>query len=650
MLVEDRQRVIEEIREVLSSQYGIAVRGTDEVNEVIKMAISRQIDLILINHWLPNSRYQGKKVDGLEIIRILRANPDISSTLPIVGFSRSYRVSPVDFLDSGADGYYSKNDVFSYPRNDVLLLRNKVRDFVYYLRKIFNRVKSQEFLPYESAEDLDSVLDFISKRHLENSYRYTSEEDVSSLWNKLKGDVGTFYFLENLCLLNILIRRDLGNGPGTVEYKLSPSYLNQNSPRLDPLPDDEKFNEKIQQLPSGQQELIKWIQSIIKSQQDISIADAALRHPAEDDVATYRRLENLRLLGFLSIPDVGTSRETIRYNFSLQYQKYINDHELIDGNLQPLDVVVAKITFDEPPETPQQLQFETVTVNASGQEIKTETHRASYYEEPLADNIPPLIMMGIPEGEFIMGSPEDERQRRYDREYSQHIVKVAPFWLAQAPVTNAQWNFVANLTQIQIELNSKDSDREDDHPVTNVSWYDAMEFCARLSRHTGRDYRLPSEAEWEYACRAGTKTPFHFGETISTQLANYYGKNTYADEPPGEYREKTILVKSFSPNAFGLYDMHGQVYEWCSDPWHDDYQNAPSDSRVFDERINNDNYYQKIPEHLAELLKDDRLRVRRGGSWSDVPGYCRSASRYWSDPDNASGNFGFRVACGGVRT
>ena len=325
-------------------------------------------------------------------------------------------------------------------------------------------------------------------------------------------------------------------------------------------------------------------------------------------------------------------------------KKDLNQIELL-----PLDVVVAKITFDEEPELPQQLEFETVTVNSSGKVIKTETYQASYYEQVLVENNPPLVMMGIPEGEFIMGSPETE-PRRHNSESPQHQVKVAPFWLAQTPITNAQWNFVANLPQIQRKLNSKESNREDDHPVTDVSWYDAMEFCARLSRYTGRDYRLPSEAEWEYACRAGTKTPFHFGDTITSELANYACDVTYAEEPAGEYRGKTVPVKSFPPNAFGLYDMHGNVDEWCAHPWHENYQGAPEDSRVWDEQYNNDNYYQNIAENLAELLKDNRERILRGGSWSIYPGACRSAYRLRDNPVDSNGFLGFRVACGGART
>lgn len=330
-------------------------------------------------------------------------------------------------------------------------------------------------------------------------------------------------------------------------------------------------------------------------------------------------------------------------------------------DLFPLDVVVAKITFDEEPAAPQQLEFETVTVNSSGQVIKTATHRATYYEEPLGDRIPPLIMMGIPEGEFMMGSPETELGRRTE-ESPQHLVKVAPFWLAQTLVTNAQWNFVVSLPQIQRKLISKDKNNENDHPVNEICWHDVMEFCARLSRHTGRDYRLPSEAEWEYACRAviGHQSsvinekltveewndryhqPFHFGATITSELANYRGTNTYADEPRGEYRGRTIPVKSLPPNAFGLYDMHGQVWEWCADLWHGNYQLAPKDSRVWDEQNKNDNYHQIISEYL-----DDRLRVLRGGSWYYNPDICRSAFRLWDFPGMSNYFNGFRVACGG---
>jgi hypothetical protein len=171
---------------------------------------------------------------------------------------------------------------------------------------------------------------------------------------------------------------------------------------------------------------------------------------------------------------------------------------------------------------------------------------------------------------------------------------------------------------------------------------EAVEFCARLSRETGREYRLPSEAEWEYACRAGTTTPFHFGETISTDLANYCGedrtingtlyKGSYGDGSNGIYREQTTEVGSFSANAFGLYDMHGNVWEWCADHWHDSYDGAPTDGSVW----------------LSE--NENTSRLLRGGSWGYDPFVCRSASRNDYSAEIRYVYNGFRVVCGELRT
>ena len=181
-------------------------------------------------------------------------------------------------------------------------------------------------------------------------------------------------------------------------------------------------------------------------------------------------------------------------------------------------------------------------------------------------------------------------------------------------------------------------------PVENVSWYDAVEFCARLLQRTGRPYRLPSEAQWEYACRAGTTTPFYFGETLTSDLANYDGTETYAEEPKGIYRQETTPVGQFPPNAFGLYDLHGNVWEWCADPWHENYQGAPTQGEVWDEQNDNDNRYQIYNvENLVNLLTDEQRRCVRGGSWIFNPGLCRSAYRITERPDVFDLNNGFRV-------
>ncbi len=181
-----------------------------------------------------------------------------------------------------------------------------------------------------------------------------------------------------------------------------------------------------------------------------------------------------------------------------------------------------------------------------------------------------------------MGSPAHEAESSND-ESPQHEVTVPPFFMGKYPITQAQWRVVATLPQINHELDPDPSRfKEDDRPVEKISWYESVEFCDRLSKHTKQHYRLPSEAEWEYACRAGTTTPFHFGETITPELANYKGNYTYASAPEGEYREETTQVGSFNlANRFGLYDMHGNVWEWCADHWQGGYEGSPTDGSAW---------------------------------------------------------------------
>lgn len=270
---------------------------------------------------------------------------------------------------------------------------------------------------------------------------------------------------------------------------------------------------------------------------------------------------------------------------------------------------------------------------------------AQYFTEDLGDNIG-LDMVLIPGGTFLMGSPKDELERR-KTEGPQHKVTVPTFFMGRFPITQAQWRTVAQLEQVDHRrLDSAPSHfKSNSRPVERIDWYEATEFCARLSQLTRRDYRLPSEAEWEYACRAGTTTPFHFGETITTDLANYQGvdddtvgwKGSYGRGPKGIYRSKTTEVGNFPPNAFGLYDMHGNTWEWCQDHWHDNYKDAPADGRAW-------------------LLPDDRKiayshrRVLRGGSWFDIPRDCRSAYRYGLPSDNPNDIIGFRVVCSTAKT
>lgn len=279
----------------------------------------------------------------------------------------------------------------------------------------------------------------------------------------------------------------------------------------------------------------------------------------------------------------------------------------------------------------QVFQFEVVKVNASAQEVKRESSKAQYFTEDLGNGVS-LEMIAIPSGTFMMGSPSGEGS---NDEKPQHEVTVQSFLMGKYSVTQAQWKRVAALPKLNCDLKADPSFfKGDKRPVEQVSWNDAVEFCDRLSKYTNKQYRLPSEAEWEYACRAGTNTPFHFGETITTELANYNGSFTYASAPRGKNRGETIKVGSFPPNAFGLYDMHGNVWEWCEDSWHNSYKGAPQDASAW---INNHNQYY----------------ILRGGSWIYYPHYCRSASRYSlgrAERGSIDNNFGFRVVCAVGRT
>ncbi|MCA2921183.1 MAG: SUMF1/EgtB/PvdO family nonheme iron enzyme [Microcystis sp. M038S1] len=289
--------------------------------------------------------------------------------------------------------------------------------------------------------------------------------------------------------------------------------------------------------------------------------------------------------------------------------------------------------------------FEIVGVNAKGEQIKKESKQSQYFREDLGNGIT-LEMVAIPEGTFTMGTEDEEIERLvkklrwegFRRERPQHEVTIKPFDLGKYPITQAQWKAIADRQDLKVEkdlnhnpASSKDRSDSDRRPVEKVNWYDAVEFCARLSKLTGGEYRLPSEAEWEYACRAGTTTPFYFGETITGELANYCASNTYAEQAKGEYRPDTTPVGQFPPNAFGLYDMHGNVWEWCADTWHDNYKDAPTDGSVW---IKNG---------------DDNRSPLRGGSWLNNPNFCGSAYRVNYDWHFLFNN-GFRVVCGAGRT
>jgi formylglycine-generating enzyme required for sulfatase activity len=313
-------------------------------------------------------------------------------------------------------------------------------------------------------------------------------------------------------------------------------------------------------------------------------------------------------------------------------------------SLSPLEPPRAgvKVAEPQPPQkieprsedraTPKVFTFEVVTVNAKGEEIESRTGQSEYFAEDLGNGIV-LEMVSIPSGTFQMGSPATERKRS-EREGLQHEVTVSAFWMGRYAITQEQWKAVAKLPKISVELDSDPSQfKGDKHPVESVSWTDAIEFCARLSKISRKPFRLPSEAEWEYACRAGTKTPFHFGETITPELVNYDGNYTYGKAPKGLYREQTTEVGSFKiANAFGLYDMHGNVWEWCQDHWHQSYEGAPINGGAWMNKNDNDSH------------------IVRGGSWYYYPRNCRSSYRGSGTLGIRSDGIGFRVVCDSPRT
>jgi len=223
----------------------------------------------------------------------------------------------------------------------------------------------------------------------------------------------------------------------------------------------------------------------------------------------------------------------------------------------------------------------------------------------LVGNNVKLEMIAIPGGSFWMGSSDGVGR---DNEQPRHQVTIAPFWMSKYPVTQAQYRAIVGRNPSYF--------KGDQRPVEKVSWWEAIAFCERLGEKGGRSFRLPSEAEWEYACRAGTETLFYFGDTISLEQVNH-----------ARHFKRTTDVGIFPPNSFGLYDMHGNVWEWCADNWHKNYTGAPTDGSAW----------------LTE--EQNTLRLLRGGSWDRYSSRCRSAFRR----DSTSGVYydllGFRVAC-----
>jgi formylglycine-generating enzyme required for sulfatase activity len=389
----------------------------------------------------------------------------------------------------------------------------------------------------------------------------------------------------------------------------------------------EELSPQLQKEPSLL-EFARLVQRILRTPEEVSPAELNRFYPVEGvELRFPERLlpENLVRTTITSLegfPPIQT------FEFEVATIAIEDETEPSSGiNLQPFEFQVATI----------ELKKSGFLGRKTELIVKHSRHRATGFSEDLGNGVQ-LEMVLIPKGSFLMGSPKNEESSS-DDERPQHQVTISPFCMGKYPVTQAQWQAVASLPQVNRELQSDPSRfKGANRPVERVSWYDASEFCDRLSRYAGKPYRLPSEAEWEYSCRAGTTTPFHFGETITTDLANYRGTDneeykwsgSYGSGPKGIYREETTPVGSLGiANTFGLFDMHGNVWEWCADHWHDNYEEALSDGSSW---LGDDN--------------DNRKGVLRGGSWAYDPVFCRSAYRY----SNVVGNnkyevIGFRLVC-----
>jgi formylglycine-generating enzyme required for sulfatase activity len=226
-----------------------------------------------------------------------------------------------------------------------------------------------------------------------------------------------------------------------------------------------------------------------------------------------------------------------------------------------------------------------------------------------------LEMVLIPAGIFMMGSQESEAGRNGDE--TQHQVTISkPYYLGKYPVTQAQWQQVMGTNPSKFKSNGL-------APVENVSWDDTQAFCIKLKEITQAPFGIPTEAQWEYACRAGTTTPFHFGSQLNGRQANCDGTVPYGTDMKGPYLKETSAVGTYPANAWGLYDMHGNVWEWCSD-WHGDYPT------------------RSVTDPIGPATGS--FRVLRGGCWFSVAVSCRSADRRWNDPSGRCRILGFRVA------
>lgn len=346
----------------------------------------------------------------------------------------------------------------------------------------------------------------------------------------------------------------------------------------------------------------------------------------------------------------------INFVNNITKKNQINDEDtypILSKIVDNFDTIVQKISLDSVPSSIinpkktypniEKFTFETITfetekklfglMSTIKKNIVTKT--GQFFVEYIGEGVN-VDMIFIPSGSFLMGSNNTEYGRDKD-ENPQHLVKLNCFYISKYPITQIQWRTVSSFPKISRPLKNNPSFYKGDNlPVEKVSWLDAQEYCKRLSKYTGRTYRLPTESEWEYACRGNTKTSYFFGDTITPDFANYNTETNDNKKNTGQFDKKTTPVDNFYPNSFGLYDFHGNVWEWCEDHYANNYIHKPKNGSAF---------YGAMPK--ARCAPANQPRVVRGGSWSLSSEYCRSAKRGNYAPDSNFNFIGFRIVCVG---
>ncbi len=283
---------------------------------------------------------------------------------------------------------------------------------------------------------------------------------------------------------------------------------------------------------------------------------------------------------------------------------------------------------DQPTPKPEDVPLRLRERRAGMQQVFERLRQETAPQAKVLTNSVGMKFVLIPSGSFQMGAPPAERSDRWNERPAHEVLITQPFYLGVTPVTQEQYLALVDKNPARFHMGGGGGR---DHPVENVSWEDATAFCRRLSqldaeRQAGWTYRLPTEAEWEYSCRGGTRTPFYYGNALSSREANIDGRFPHGDTPPGPHLGKTTPVGQYAANNFGLHDMHGNVWEWCAD-WY------------------GGEYYAYAPTRDPQGPEMGEFRVVRGGSWRSHGSTCRAAYRNALVPNNRDPYTGFRVLC-----